>query len=268
MTEPDALDKHLEATAMQPHVDESEAAYTARQLQRTGFILLFLVEFLILIRLMIDPVMIRRPLLDPNLTTGGLYFISISLFVFMMGNVVVGQPMMATMRAEAYGLPKEAIVGLFGSATGIGAVIGSLVAGFFARPSAAIYGPLLMVIALFRGLTMLGLGYFTDIDNVIIMFGLFGLFMGYTMVFFSTWMQQRVEISLLGRMMSVMMFAMMGVMPVSSAFWGFGIEEWGIEALYYISGIAMAIVAIGGLISPSIRLMGYPPGYKPGRPAE
>jgi hypothetical protein len=56
--------------------------------QRKGFVYLFAIEFLILIRLIIDPLMVRRPRLDPNLTIGGLTFIGISLFVFIMANVV------------------------------------------------------------------------------------------------------------------------------------------------------------------------------------
>jgi MFS family permease len=179
--------------------------------------------------------------------------------LFMMGNIMVGQPMMATLRVEMYGLPAAAIVGLFGACSGVGAVIGSLVGGFFARPSEAFYGPMMMLIAACRGVTMLSLGFLTDLPSVLVLFGFFGLFMGYTSVFFMTWMQTRVEISLLGRMMSVMMFAMMGVAPLSAAFWGWGIDAGGLESLYYVSGIFMIVVAIGGLMSPSIRLMGYSP---------
>lgn len=182
--------------------------------------------------------------------------------LFMMGNILVGQPMLATLRSPDYLYPAAALMGMFGASAGVGAVIGSLFAGFFARPTAAIYGPMLMVIAVFRGLTMLSLGYFTDFFSVLGLFVCFGLFMGYTMVFFSTWMQMRVDIPMLGRMMSVMMFAMMGVAPISAAFWGWGIEAWGLEALYYISGAFMMIVAVGGFFSPSIRLMGYPPGHE------
>ena len=203
---------------------------------------------------------------DPPLRTFIIY-IGLSQ-LFMMGNIMVGQPMMATLGADTYGLPKEAIVGLFGSAAGFGAVIGSLIAGFFARPSARIYGPMLMMIAVLRGMTMFGLGYFKQLDSVLLLFSCFGLFMGYTMVFFATWMQQRVNISLLGRMMSVMMFAMMGVAPISAAFWGYGIDAWGLDTLYHISGLGMVVIAVGGLMSPSIRLMGYPPGYKPSGAAE
>ena len=63
-----------------------------RELQKWGFVYLFVIEALLLLRLMLDPLMVRRPLLDPNLTTGGLYFIGISLFIFMMANVVTSSP--------------------------------------------------------------------------------------------------------------------------------------------------------------------------------
>jgi hypothetical protein len=66
--------------------------YSPDDIQRWGFIYLFVIEALILIRLMLDPLMVRRPLLDPNLTTGGLNFIGIWLFIFMMANVVTSTP--------------------------------------------------------------------------------------------------------------------------------------------------------------------------------
>ena len=91
-TPPEALDERLEQATHDPSIYESQAERSAKQLQRTGFVILFVVEMLILIRLMIDPMMTRRPLLTPNLTVGGLYFISISLFIFIMANVAVSTP--------------------------------------------------------------------------------------------------------------------------------------------------------------------------------
>ena len=58
------------------------------RVQMIGFVYLFVIELLIVVRLMLDPLMVRRPRLDPNLTAGGLTFIGLSLFVFMMANVV------------------------------------------------------------------------------------------------------------------------------------------------------------------------------------
>jgi hypothetical protein len=53
-----------------------------------GFVWLFCTGLFFMIRLLIDPVMVRRPLLEPNLTAGGLTFIAISLLVFLMVNVL------------------------------------------------------------------------------------------------------------------------------------------------------------------------------------
>ncbi|MEM1227701.1 MAG: glycosyltransferase family 87 protein [Planctomycetota bacterium] len=71
---------------------QREGMESAVGLRRSGFIWLFLVEAMLLVRMLLDPLMVRRPLLDPNLTTGGLNFIGISLFIFMMANVVASTP--------------------------------------------------------------------------------------------------------------------------------------------------------------------------------
>ena len=81
----------------------NHSAFTARQLQRSGFIYLFVIQALILVRLLLDPLMVRRPLLDPNLNAGGLYFISISLFIFLMGNVVTSTPRMQVLQGPKLG---------------------------------------------------------------------------------------------------------------------------------------------------------------------
>lgn len=56
--------------------------------QRIGYLWLFLVGGLILIRMLADPTMVRRPLLEPNLSVGGLAFIGCSLFIFLTANVI------------------------------------------------------------------------------------------------------------------------------------------------------------------------------------
>lgn len=55
---------------------------------RTGYVWLFAVGLFFLIRLLLDPVMVRRPLLDPNLSAGGLAFTGVALLVFLMANVI------------------------------------------------------------------------------------------------------------------------------------------------------------------------------------
>jgi len=63
-----------------------------QRIERLGFIWLFAAAALLLIRLLLDPTMVRRPLLEPNLSVGGMVFIGCALFVFLMGNVVASKP--------------------------------------------------------------------------------------------------------------------------------------------------------------------------------
>jgi hypothetical protein len=71
---------------------DPETLSSSFQVERLGFIWLLGIQLLILIRLMSDPLMVRRPLLDPNLTTGGMMFLSVWLFIFMMANVITSTP--------------------------------------------------------------------------------------------------------------------------------------------------------------------------------
>ncbi|EMI53991.1 putative membrane protein [Rhodopirellula sallentina SM41] len=88
-----ALDAHQSAEVADPRTPEQIAAYdSATSMRRNGFIWLFVIEMGLMIRMLLDPLMVRRPLLDPNLTTGGLNFLGISLFIFMMANVVASTP--------------------------------------------------------------------------------------------------------------------------------------------------------------------------------
>lgn len=79
---------------------------------------LLTVNFLFLIRLLIDTIMVRRPLLEPNLSASGLTFTCVAMLMFLTGNVVTGKvdqraieqahqaKQMAAAEAAAGGSPK------------------------------------------------------------------------------------------------------------------------------------------------------------------
>jgi len=56
--------------------------------EQAGYVWLFTTGALLMIRLLLDPIMVRRPLLEPNLSAGGMTFIGVSLFIFLMANVL------------------------------------------------------------------------------------------------------------------------------------------------------------------------------------
>ncbi len=57
-------------------------------LARMGYVWLFSVGAFFMLRLLLDPLMVRRPLLEPNLSASGLTFAGATLLVFMMANVL------------------------------------------------------------------------------------------------------------------------------------------------------------------------------------
>ena len=69
--------------------------------QLAGYIWLFSVSGFFMLRLLLDALMVRRPLLEPNLTVGGLTFLGVSLFLFLMANVITGKPDSADVAGSA-----------------------------------------------------------------------------------------------------------------------------------------------------------------------
>ena len=57
-----------------------------------GFAWLFAVSLLFVVRLFLDPLMVRRPMLEPNLSASGLTFTGIAILVFLTANVVSDRP--------------------------------------------------------------------------------------------------------------------------------------------------------------------------------
>jgi hypothetical protein len=66
----------------------ADQAATGRQIERFGYFWLFIVSLFFLLRLLVDPAMVRRPLLEPNLSASGLTFACAAMLVFLMSNVI------------------------------------------------------------------------------------------------------------------------------------------------------------------------------------
>jgi len=62
------------------------------QVAYAGYLWLFGVSLVWLVRMLADPTMVRRPLLEPNASKGCLIFLGCSLFVFLMANVITSDP--------------------------------------------------------------------------------------------------------------------------------------------------------------------------------
>jgi len=92
-TAPTTAEIALEVAEQSEKTDWGQLLEDSRKIERRGYLWLFAVGIVWLLRLLLDPTMVRRPLLEPNLTSGGLTFIGCSLFVFLMANVWNSEPL-------------------------------------------------------------------------------------------------------------------------------------------------------------------------------
>ncbi len=84
-----------------------------RQLQYRGFLWLFSIGAIWLLRMLIDPNLVRKPFLESNLSSGGLTFLVCSLMIFLFANIITSRP-----QAEDISGPRDAVKLLQGEQLG------------------------------------------------------------------------------------------------------------------------------------------------------
>jgi hypothetical protein len=90
-----AADTRLEPTPLKADSSAGkpvEQTASSRQIERLGYLWLIVVNLFFLLRLLVDPAMVRRPLLEPNLSASGLTFACAAMLVFLMSNVITERP--------------------------------------------------------------------------------------------------------------------------------------------------------------------------------
>ena len=71
---------------------DSPEVKRAKSVARSGYIWLFLIGAILLLRMLFDPLFVRRPVLEPNLSIGGLTFLACSMLFFMLADVANSNP--------------------------------------------------------------------------------------------------------------------------------------------------------------------------------
>jgi len=180
-------------------------------------------------------------------------YMTITTFV-SMGPQMVGMPVLADEN-----LSGMRSYGLLMSAQGLGAVFGSLLAAV-ATPSARLLGPIVMSLAIVRGMGTLLIAAISSHLQGIVLMTVMGILTGYSSIIFITWVQKRVSLEYIGRVMSLVMLAVMGLQPLSQGFSGWFIDVAGVTTLFLSMGLFMIITPLFALLSPDIRNMGEPRG--------
>ena len=170
--------------------------------------------------------------------------------VLINGPILVGIPVLADTR-----FPQGAAAfGIILSAYGGGNLLGTLLAGVLPRPATSSMGSLMLAISSVLGVGTALLGLSASIPFAVAVGLAMGVANGYVVILFITWLQSRAHPSMLGRLMSLLMFAAMGLNPISMALCGFfvGLNP---TATFVGAGVLMTGIVLLAALNPQVRKM-------------
>lgn len=172
---------------------------------------------------------------------------------FFRGPFVVGIPAFA----DAF-LPGGArAFGIIMSALGVGAILGTLIAGATRHPAPNRFGLIILADFLAFGLIFIVMTSFPNTWFIASTILAASVLDGYLIVLMITWMQQRIPREKLGRVTSVIQLASQGLFPISAAVAG-ALAEWDLTRMLFGAGMIMVGVTLLGVSSQTVRRMGHP----------
>lgn len=166
-------------------------------------------------------------------------------------NICIAGPIGVGLAAVAkFDFQSPAAFGTFLSCFGGGTLAGLLIGGRVKRPRRR--GLQFIIMSGLCGLELIAIGLILKLAAIAVLLAVMGLGVGVVNVQFAAWMQMRVERALLGRVMSVMMFSAVGLVPVSYAVAGL-LANWSRPFLFIIAGATLAVTSALALTGEAAR---------------
>lgn len=189
--------------------------------------------------------------------------LSLTANLLIVGPSEVGLPVIAYNR-----LPEGAAAfGIIMSAFGGGSLIGLATAALLPGPPARMLGPVVMVTIGIAGAALAALPLANTTLVAAVMIAVSGAALGYGNLLGLTWIQARIPSGLMGRVMSLMMLGSMGMVPVSQLLAGAAVTV-SLDGMLVVAGTGLAMLALGSLLSPTVRHLGLVPAVAHGGDAE
>jgi MFS family permease len=186
-----------------------------------------------------------------HLTMRLLFLVIAIANLLFLGPLLVGMPVLADQKmaegAAAYGLMMSAYAG--------GNLIGIILSGVLPRPKPALMDGLTIGLIFCFGLVMASFGL---ISNTWLAFGLLlamGIGNGYLAIALITYIQRHTPGEMLGRVMSLVYLANLGLAPVSQAVSG-AVISLSLTGLFLGSGVLLFGTAIWMFFTPAARSLG------------
>jgi hypothetical protein len=168
---------------------------------------------------------------------------------FAIGPLLTVIPLLAVQRLHDGALS----YGTLFAVNGLGSILGFALGGILPRPAPRRIGLTICSADLIAGLAIGWLGHadsFVTAAPALITVGITAAYGGTLAL---SWIQERVPPSLAGRVLSIVMFAVLGLTPLSMAAAGFLVAHYSLVTLLTISGTAIVATAALGLLTPGVR---------------
>jgi len=171
--------------------------------------------------------------------------------LLIVGPFMIGVPVLADTRLAG----GAAAYGIIISAYGGGSLVGIVLAGVLPKPAPQRQGLVMLLLTGALGIGLILLNFASSTPTVAAIALMMGLASGYVAILFVTWVQIRTPEAMLGRMMGFMMFAAVGLVPVSNALAG-ALIALHPTLLFVGAGSLVILLALLASRIPAIRNMG------------
>jgi len=178
------------------------------------------------------------------------FFVVAAVTFFFNGPFNIGVPILADTRFSEGAVAYGTILSTWGA----GSLVGMALAGMLPRPNPKRMGTVLLSLVSVMGIGLAFLGVSTSTLIAAVIGLVLGSVNGYINVFFTTWVQSRAPKALIGRLMSLLMFASTGLFPISMALAG-AVSRMDVTILLTVSGAIVALLGILMTLNPTVRAM-------------
>ena len=186
------------------------------------------------------------------------YILIAGVNLVFVGPLLVGIPVVANTRL-AQG---AAAFGMIMSAYGAGNLLGILVAGSLPKPKPGMLNAVLVGLVVAFGVAMALFAFFTTTLPFLVCMLLLGIGNGYLGITLITFIQTHTPREMLGRVMGMVLFANLGLVPVSQAISGFVIKL-SLNGLFIGAGALTVAIAAWMVFTPATRQISLDMGKAP-----
>jgi hypothetical protein len=165
------------------------------------------------------------------------FFYGVAIGFFVSGPMQVAIPVLAVK------LQNPAALGILMGAHGGGTLLG-MVSGVKLTWRFGNLGSTILVLDCVAGALFIPMGYIGAVWEGSILLLAIGALAGFLQVALFTWIQQRVPLNMMGRAMSLFMFVVVGVGPISASLTGWALRQVSLTQLFVFSGSLLVVIVL------------------------